>query len=249
PMKISLAIIDDEAKIRLLLRDLIRDRFPDYEVVGEGESVQQAHAMIVERQPQALLLDVQMNDGTGFDLLDQLEQPPHVIFVTAFDHYAVQALRASAVDYLEKPIDPVDLSEALHRLALRIREDQPPQFADVSRHLLQGRIAVPTRNGLAYVDDQRILYVRANGPYSHLHLQDEKKPMIISRTLKSVQETLEKRGFVRVHHSYLVNAARIQEVSRIDGGFVLLSDGEQIPFSRQYKEDAMDRIKQMTLLL
>ncbi|MEM9023424.1 MAG: LytTR family DNA-binding domain-containing protein [Bacteroidota bacterium] len=249
----QLAIIDDEAKTRSFLNAIISDMNPEISIVGEAHSVRSAHRLINETQPQVILLDVELGDGTAFDLLARLdEERPHVIFVTAYDHYAVQALRADAVDYLEKPINPDELKGSLLKVAQRIREQEVPAYDHLLATLRSGfreKIAIPTRSGLMYLSATEILCIKASGAYSEITLEHDQKPILISRTLKDIQPALQQLGFVRLHRSYLINASKIKELNKTDGGHIVLNNGLQIPFSKQYREQAIEVIKSMTTLL
>ncbi|MGD1844191.1 MAG: LytR/AlgR family response regulator transcription factor [Salibacteraceae bacterium] len=245
---ISLAIIEDEAKTRKFLRSIIEEEFKEFRVVGEAESVETGLKLLQQQQPEVLLLDVEMPDGTGFDLLNELESNlPHVIFVTAYGHYAVEAIRAGAIDYIEKPIDPRILGEGLQRIRQRIhaKEDlADSNLKAVVNSLSAKKIAIPLRTGVVSVEVQHVLYIKADGPYSEIYLEDQiDRPLVISKTLKSIYPNLQSLGFIRPHRSYLVNLSKIIGLSRAGGGDVLLSGGIEIPFSDQYKDEALKTIK------
>lgn len=248
-----LAIIEDEPKTRTLLRSLIQEHVDWVKVVGEADSVESGIALIAKEQPQVILLDVQMGDGLGFDLLSKLEQPqPHVIFVTAYNQYAIKALRAGAVDYIEKPIHPDELLNALKRTQALIEQATPPSFESLLQTLAsasQKRIAVPTRYGMKYLEPSSITHVQAEGSYSKIYFDDGTKPMLVSRMLAEMESVLKAIGFVRPHRSYLINTAKVAELIRTDGGTVLLTDGTRIPFSKNHKEKALEEIRRVTWMI
>ena len=231
----TLCIIEDEAKTRALLRSIVTDTLSWIEVLGEANNVSSGLQLIAKHDPDIVLLDVEMPDGTGFQLLERLtEFRGKVVFVTAYDEYAIQALRAGALDYIEKPVNPDELIAALLR-ARKALSETPLQPAASPLE----KIAIPTRTGLRYVSVQQILYVKADNVYSELHLHGQDRPIIVSRTLKEVEQTLGALGFVRVHRSYLVNQRMVIELGKTDGGYVVLKGGKHIQLSRQYKEPAL----------
>lgn len=247
---LQLAIVEDEPKTRSFLRSLVETYVPEVTIVGEADSVKTAVALVKAHRPEVLLMDVEMADGSGFDVLKWLEEPlPHVVFVTAYDQYAIRAIRANAVDYLEKPVDPEQLKNALQRVRKRTQRGLGSIASNYLRQLRHGVIGVPTRHGFRYLAVTDIIYVQATGVYVELTIQGEPKPLLASRTLKEVQQALEPYGFIRLHRSYLINPACIKELSKVDGGFVVLSNGSQIPFSRQYKQLALQAIKSRAAFL
>lgn len=249
----TLAIIDDEPKTRSLLRSLVQENLPWVQVVGVADSVESGLALIKEHGPEVILLDVQMGDGLGFDLLSKLEHiRPHVIFVTAYNQYAIKALRAGAVDYVEKPINPDELLDALTRTRKLIEEASVPSYEHLMQTLAAAalrRIAVPTRSGMKYIEPSSITFVKADGAYSKIHFDDGAKPMLISKMLTEMETALKAIGFVRPHRSYLINTSKVVELSRTDGGTVLLEDGTWVPFSKSYKEKALEGIRKATWMI
>jgi len=250
---LQLAIIDDEPKIRSFLNAILLDQMQNVAIVGEASSVKTGLQLIRNKQPQVILLDVEMGDGTGFDLLSQLgSHRPHVIFVTAYDHYAVQALRADAIDYIEKPVNLDELTAALKKVMQLVKDNVQPAYGNLLQSVkskIKNKIVVPSRSGLLYFDASEVVCIKADGTYAQFFTEGTARPFIISRTLKEIQPALEQLGFIRLHRSYLVNASKIQELNKTDGGFVILSNGMQVPFSRQYKEDVMRLIKDLTTFL
>ena len=251
--KIPLAIIEDEPKTRSLLKAIINEEFKDFEFVGEADSVESGLELITDSSPEVILLDVEMGDGNAFDLLAQLTSfTPHVIFVTAYDHYAIKALRSGAIDYIEKPIDPEKLKNGLLRVKKMIDEKEEANYSRLLNSVdiqLQAKVAVPTRTGTVYLETQDIVCIKADSAYSEIYFGNDNKPLVISRTLKDIQHALEKFGFVRPHRSYLVNTSKIRALNRTDGGNIVMINGFVVPFSRQYKLQALEFIKSNTTFL
>ncbi|MGD1847550.1 MAG: LytR/AlgR family response regulator transcription factor [Salibacteraceae bacterium] len=248
-----IAIIDDESKVRSLLRSLVTDELPWASIVGEANSVQTGLQLIASQSPEIILLDVEMGDGTGFDLLAQMgNDRPQVIFITAFNHYAVKALRAGAVDFIEKPINPDELWTALHNARKKRQQEVEPTFDALFQALqtnLSGTIAVPTRRGLKHLDANHISFIKAEGAYAEIHFTNGDKPLMISRMLKEIMPPLERLVFTRPLRSFLVNIKIFQEIIRTDGGSLLMAGGEIVPFSKQYKETALKKIQGNTTFL
>ncbi len=249
----QLVIVDDEPKTRALLRALVTEHAEGVEIVGEADSVQAAEQLILKSKPDIVLLDVQMGDGLGFDLLPRVKHLElQVIFVTAYNQYVIRALRAGAVDYIEKPINPDELTEALKRTEAAIAKSSKEKYKTLIQALRtseQEPIAVPTRSGLKYLKVSSIAYVKAEGAYTSFHFDDGTKPLLVSRMMLDIQDPLEQVGFVRPHRSYLINTRKISELVRTDGGAVILTDGSRIPFSKSHKDSALEVIRKRSLLI
>ena len=244
---ITLCIVEDEAKTRALLRSMVSDLLPWISIVGEAENLRTGVQLLATEAPDIVLLDVEMPDGTGFQLLERLPQlRAQVIFVTAYDHYVVQALRSGALDYVEKPVNPDELIAALLRARQKV---EASASTATTRVPTPQKIAIPTRTGVHYLAAEEIEYVKADNVYSELHTINANRPMIVSRTLKDVAQTLEPLGFVRVHRSYLVNKLAIVELGKTDGGFVVLKSGKEIQLGPQYRDAAMRIIQALGHLL
>lgn len=239
----TIAIIDDEPRARDFLRSLIEEHFNWLNVVGEADSVTSGLQLIGEKAPDILLLDVEMQDGTGFDLMDRIDDDfLQVIFITAYDHYAVNAIRSNALDYIEKPVNPAELTTALMRAKSILDKQGFKTPQRTPEEPVKSRIAVPTKLGLKYIDIDTIRYVAADGSYSEFFLLGQEKPLVISRKLKEVQTTLEPMGFVRANHSNLVNIQMVEELRKTDGGSLVLKGGDIILLSKHYKEESLSRL-------
>lgn len=242
----KLAIIDDEKRIRSFLRSLIKSTMAHVELVGEADSVESGKQLIENLQPEVVLLDVELGDGTAFDLLAQVSgQLPIVIFVTAFEHHALKAFRANAADYVVKPVDPADLFDALEKARTRLelksmRNDSSIKELIKTRAAESDRIAIPSGFSHIYVDASEIVYIMADGAYCKLTLEKGQQPITVSKTLKNVEQSISHLDFVRVHRSYLVNMAKIVEFNRSDGGYIKMSNGERISFSKQFRNEAIE---------
>jgi len=237
PSKIRAAIVDDEDLARQILREYLKHE-PDVEIVAECANGFAAVKAVTEHKPDLLFLDVQMPKLDGFEVLELVDREVAVVFVTAFDQYAMKAFDAAAVDYLLKPFGPDRLQIALQRVRRRLAEHQtPPAAADLKtaarapdQHL--DRIVVRDGSRVQIIPVNKLDYAEAQDDYVALH--SEKKSYLKQQTISSLETALDPARFVRVHRSYIVNIERISKIEPYtkDTRVVLLSDGSQIPVSR-----------------
>ena len=243
-------IIDDEPdNVRLLALQLAR-HCPQVELVGQFTDSTDGLRAIQTLHPGLVFLDIEMPLMNGFQLLERVGDINfHIVFVTAYDQYAVRAFRFSALDYLLKPIDTVDLIATVRRAETTARVN--PQQLDLMRHyypsetagvnsFAKGRIALPHASGMVFVDTKQIIYCEADSNYTRFHLEGGEQYMV-TKTLGDVQDVLETRDFVRVHRQFMVNLAHIQKLVKGEGTYLLLSNGVSVPVARQQKERLLER--------
>lgn len=243
-------IIDDEPdNVRLLALQLTR-HCPQVELVGQFTDSTDGLKAIQTLRPGLVFLDIEMPIMNGFQLLEKLvEINFHIVFVTAYDQYAVRAFRFSALDYLLKPIDSVDLIATVRRAENTARIN--PQQLDLMRQYypansvgpnapIKGRIALPHANGMVFVETKQIIYCEADSNYTRFHLQSG-EVYIVTKTLGDVQEVLEVGDFVRVHRQFMVNLDHIQKLVKGEGTYLLMTNGVSIPVARQQKDRLMER--------
>jgi two-component system LytT family response regulator len=242
-------IIDDEKHCREVLEALLKKHCTQVELCGMFASAADAIAQLEHLKPDVIFLDIEMPGMNGFEFLQQFKRRDFaVIFTTAYNEYAIQAIKHSALDYLLKPVDKHELMEAVNRAA----EEQVHKTADKVAQLLQAmqvkptprRFAVPTLEGLTMINPEDILYVKSDGPYSHFYFNDGRH-IIISKTLKEAEEVLPAEDFFRIHNSYLINMKYIKKYIRGEGGEVVMSNGEQIPVSRTRKQDFLAKLEKI----
>ena len=204
---------------------------------------------IRQHTPALVFLDVQMPHMSGFDLLQHLDTINFsVIFVTAFDKYAIKAIKFSALDYLLKPIDIDDLQKAIRRFKeIKTPDHTANQLRNMFKNVTHQdgafeKLAVPTLQGLEFLKVGDIIFCEADGNYTMVHLRD-KQQLLVSKTLKEFENLLEESGFCRIHHSYLVNLAHIEKYERGEGGSVTMTDNYHIDVSRRKKDELLRRIK------
>jgi len=247
-MAIRALIVDDELNNRENLKSLLGEYCKEVEVIGMADSVDSAFRIIKSNKPDLLFLDIKMPKKDGFALLEQLGDIDfEVIIVTAYDQYAIQAIKFCAIDYLLKPINVVDLSQAVDSVAKRLDQKQENErLKQLISHLdkkdRSTKIGLASQNKIDFVEIARISRCEADNNYTHVYL-DNKEKMTISKTLKEFEELLSDHGFIRIHQSHLVNSAHIQSLQKSDGGYVQMLDESILPISRTRKSEILALIK------
>ncbi len=243
-------IIDDNTSIREGLRIMLEAQGIEPSTIKEASNVQQGIAAIKQQQPDIVFLDVEMPDGTGFDLLKSLQPIDfQLIFITAHNHYAIKAFEFSAIDFLQKPIDEDELQRALGRARQALnRQDMEQQLKILSEnlhnlHLQEKKIALRDQENIYFVKVQDIVQCQANGAYTLFHFDDQ-KTIIVSKTLKEYEEMLTPYLFFRAHHSHLINLNKIKQFNKLDSCLVML-DGSKIAVSVRKKEELLKIIDRL----
>jgi len=237
---LRLAIVDDEAPARANLRAALGTIPLEIDVVGEAHDVASAVGLLNDARPDVVLLDIWLGDGTGFDVVEQLTHDrTRVVFVTAFDNYAVRAFKSGAVHYLLKPVVRADLHEALERISA---EPMPSASAlQAVRQSLFDRITIPTAEGFHVLTPQEIVRCESDGNYTRFHLVNGDK-VLASRTMKEFDALLEPHGFMRVHLSHLVNMAQVKMYLHRDGGTLVLANGQEVPVSHRRRNEVVEAL-------
>ena len=238
-------IIDDEPNNIENLRELLTRYSPHVTVAGQAGSAEAGIELILNARPELVFLDIQMPGRNGFDLLKSLSKYDfEVIFVTAFEQYGIQAIRFSAIDYLLKPIDPHELQYAVQRAGEKIEQKNQNAQLQNLMHLLMAsgqksehRIALSSARETRFVKTSDIIRCVAENNYTAFFLRGGEK-LLVSKPMFEYDETLTGYGFVRCHHSHLVNKIYIKSLLKEDSGYLLLEDGAKIPVSR-LKKDAV----------
>lgn len=231
--KIKTLLVEDEPRGRKLLKSMLDEFCPEIEVIFEtgfvDETVEKANAL----KPELMIMDIALFNETAFDALDRIDHPqPEIIFTTAYDKYALRAFKYSVVDYLMKPIGPTDLIKAIEKVKRIIgnkREAADEGTASairLSNH--NGRIALPTLNGLLIKDISTILYIKAEGNYSRIFFENG-DTTVISESIKDYEDVLMPFQFFRVHKSHMVNTNHIKKYLKGRGGYVVMDNEELIP--------------------
>ena len=234
-------IIDDEPDAVNFIHSIIKEYCPALVVVGTANDATDGVSIINEKHPDLVLLDVEMPHGSGFDLLVQFPGKTFdVIFITAFNHYAIKAIKFSAVDYILKPININEFIVAIEKVAeKRASSSQPDRnFETLLENLnsaAPARLAIPTSDGMEYLNTKEIIRIEADRSYSWFHLTGKRK-ILVSKNLKEYQDLLNDRNFFRSHNSHLINLEHVKKFIRADGGAIEMDDGSQVPISRTRKD-------------
>ena len=240
-------IIDDEPQNAAILKNDLAQYCPAVEVVSVCYSAKEGIMAIKKEKPDLIFLDIEMPWMNGFEMLEVLgEIYFSVIFTTAHDQFAAKAFRISAVDYLLKPIDAGDLKEAVRKAQQKVEQQQGhANIENLLRNFKQPssqqKIALPYRDGYEFVEVTHIIYCQAEGAYTKVFL-DNKKYIVVSKTLGDIEELLPTDLFQRIHHSTVVNLDYVTHFVRSDGGYVKLQTGENLIVSKSKKEAVLERL-------
>ncbi len=242
-------IIDNEVHLRKGLKLLLQSVTNDITAIEEADGVQSGLQAIKVFTPDIVLLDVEMDDGTGFDLLKQLNTPAfQLIFVTAHNKYAIEAFQFSAIDYLLKPVDTDALQKSIAKAFLNIKNKDLKSQIDILLQQLAGiqsrdrKIVLKDVDNTYFIKVPDILYLEAEGTYTKFFFTNA-EPMLVSKNLKEYGDILEPLGFLRTHHSFLVNTDKIKLFDKTDGGVLVLDGGFTIPVSQRKKEYVMQMLE------
>ena len=241
-------IVDDEKKSREFLLMLLNDFCPEVEVVGMVSSVSDALLLIEKTQPDVVFLDIQLQSEQGFDLLRRLPKINfEVIFTTAHAEYAIEAIRFSALDYLLKPIDPLELQQAVRKSVGKKNHSlshlQMQNLLDHFRHARVDlvKIALPTFDGLVFVGIKDIIYLEADSSYTKI-VTEHTRPYTVTKVLKEYESMLTSRNFFRIHNSYIINLDKVERYIKGDGGCVVMQNGTTLDVSKRKKQAFMNVI-------
>lgn len=241
-------IVEDEIRSRDTLRGLLSRYCKNVEIIAEADSYRSGLAAIREQHPDVVFLDIQMPDGSGFKLLEELDEIKfEIIFTTAFDQFAIKAIKYSALDYLLKPIDPEELVSALKKVENKISKRGVNENIQVlldnikSRDANPHKIVLSTFEKIHIIETDNILRCESDNYYTNFFLTDGKQ-ILISKTLKENEAMLGEHNFIRPHKSHLVNVKYIKGFLKNDGGYIEMTDGTHIPVSRRKREKIIEII-------
>ena len=243
-MKLRSIIVEDEETSRAILRNYLQKYCPNVDILGEASNVDEALILIRNNELDLVFLDVEMPYGNAFDLLDKVGDINfETVFVTAYDHYAIEALNAHASYYLMKPISIDELIKAVDYVSdIKMKEEAlQDQVLVPKTNVINGKITIPQQDGFEVIETSNILYCKADDNYTEIFLNNKKK--LVSKTLKYFEEALSHSSFVRVHKSYLVNVNEVIKYLKGKGGSVMLSNGKQIMVSASKKANLLSYFK------
>ena len=244
-MKLNAIIVEDEETSRDILRNYLKKYCPNVAILGEASNVDEAIVLIRNNNLDLVFLDVEMPYGNAFDLLDKVgDRTFETVFVTAYNHYAMEALNAHASYYLMKPISIDELIKAVDYVTeIKTKENALQDEVLIPKtNSVNGKITIPQQNGFEVLNTADILYCKADDNYTEIYLNNNKKKLV-SKTLKYFEEALNGANFARVHKSYLVNVNEVVKYMKGKGGSLVLSSGKEIMVSASKKSDLLSYFK------
>lgn len=247
--KIKTLIIDDEPDAVLAL-ELILTRFCPYiEIKGKAHNAIEGLKLINTQKPHLVFLDVDMPNGSGFDLLESLPEKNFlVVFVTAYNEYAIKAFKVNAIDYLLKPADIEEVMAAANKAKEMVEKNQLPQIDYIpllnSVKPPQQKIAISTSDGIEYIDLNDIIHIDAEGSYAKICMKN-KASLMVSKNLKEISEMLDSNIFYRAHNSHIVNLNHVKRFNSKEGGFAEMIDGSMVLVSKRNKDEFLERMNKM----
>ena len=243
-MKLKTIIVEDEQISREILRNYIGKYCPNLELLGEASNIEEAYELIQKHELDLVFLDVEMPFGNGFDLLERVEDRTfETIFVTAYDHYAIEALNNQATYYLLKPISIDELIKSVSLVTeIKEKENQLQNtILQPKTTVINGKITIPLQDGFEVINVEEIVFCKADDNYTEIHFSNSRK--IVSKTLKHFEEVLKEYPFARIHKSYLVNINEITKYKKGKGGSVELTNGKEVLVSASKKGNLLAYFK------
>lgn len=252
---VTAVLIDDDGNLREGMKAMLQIYAPEIEITGEADSVKTGIELIETTKPDIVFLDILMNDGSGFDILERLNHKfgkitSHIIFITAHEKFAIKAFRFSALDFLLKPVDPDDLQSVLKKIKAVIHQDHDNKNIGLLLENIQKKpggfkkIALSTSDGIHLFEIKDIIRCESEDNYTKFYIKNH-KPVLISKTLKEYEELLKDQDFERIHQSHLINLNELRSYIKKDGGFVVMSDESQLPVSQRKKERLQEMISRL----
>ena len=239
---IKAVIIDDEIRAQVTIGQFLIKYCTGISIVGKASGVQTGIALIEQERPELVFLDINMQDGTGFDLLDRVAFKDFAtIFTTAYDEYAIRAFKVKAMDYLLKPINPLELTKSVENVTLAINAKKE---LDVLKSTILNfeveKLGLPVKNKVELTSLDNIVRMESEANYTNVILSDGNK-VLVAKTLKIFEELLNHKNFLRVHQSHLVNLSRVVSFDKKEM-FMLLDNQEKIPVSRRHKSVVLGQL-------
>jgi two-component system LytT family response regulator len=248
---IKVIIVDDELGAREALAKMLEKHFKQIQVVAKADSMITAFDAITTNQPDVVFLDIEMPNGNAFDLLEKFKEINfNIIFTTAYDHYAIQAIKFSAVDYILKPIDLDELEQAIKRLEEKSGKSTALDYqykmllANIKPENKLKKIGIPDGDGIVFINLADIVRCESDGNYTFFILTTGKK-IIASRTLGEYEQMFAGDNFFRVHRSHLINLQHIKKYIKGEGGYIIMNDDSQVEVSRRNKTDLLEKLSHL----
>ncbi|GHC45198.1 LytR/AlgR family response regulator transcription factor [Ulvibacter litoralis] len=252
---IDAILIDDDKNLREGMKKLLALFAPNIQIIGEADSVATGVTAIDTLKPQVVFLDIQLNDGTGFDILEKVAEKnnainSNIVFITAHEQYAIKAFRFSALDFLLKPVDPEELQKVIKKIEAVVEKKNDFSHIDLLLENIRKnvdnfkRIALSTSDGIHLFDINDIIRCESTDNYTKFYIKNN-KTVLISKTLKEYEELLAEHNFERIHQSHLINLTYLKSYIKKDGGYVVMEDGSHLPISQRKRERLQHILKSM----
>lgn len=247
-MTLRAIIVEDEKHSRETLKQLLTEYCQGVEILYAAESISEAEVAIKTHNPDLVFLDIELKTGTSFDLLESLGDINfEIIFTTAYDQYAIRAIKFSSLDYLLKPIDLDELRNAVEKAKIsrnsKTHQQQLEILIDNLKRGRPGRICLATQEGFEFIDTNKIIYCKANGSYTEFILTENKK-ILVSKHLKEYENLLDNHQFMRVHNSYLINLKEVKKYVKTDGGYIVMNNGDAVSLSKGKRDAFLEAMAQ-----
>ena len=250
---ITTILIDDDQNLRNGMKMLLERYAPELSIIGEADSVESGVDAMRSLQPQVVFLDIQLGDGTGFDILESIanqngKSSSHIVFITAHEQYAIKAFRFSALDFLLKPVDPEELKKVIEKIKGVLDKNVDYAHIDLLLENIRKkvdnfkRIALSTAEGIHLFEFSDIIRCESEDNYTTFYIKNN-KPIVISKTLKEYEDLLTEHGFERIHQSHLINLSYLKSYIKKDGGYVVMADNSNLPISQRKKERLQEILK------
>jgi two-component system LytT family response regulator len=242
---ITALLIDDDDNLRAGMKSLLSRYAPEIAIMGEADSVKTGTELLLKTEPQVVFLDIHLGDGSGFDLLEEVNKRgklnSQIVFITAHEQYAIKAFRFSALDFLLKPVDPDELEKVISKIKNVLVKNDSVAHIDLLLENIRKkvdnfkRIALSTADGIHLFEISDIIRCESEDNYTKFYIKNN-KPVLISKTLKEYEDLLTEHGFERIHQSHLINLAYLKSYIKKDGGYVVMADNSNLPISQRKKE-------------
>jgi two-component system LytT family response regulator len=233
------------------MKSLLSRYAPEIAILGEADSVKTGTELLLKTEPQVVFLDIHLGDGSGFDLLEEVNKRgklnSQIVFITAHEQYAIKAFRFSALDFLLKPVDPDELEKVISKIKNVLVKSESVAHIDLLLENIRKkvdnfkRIALSTADGIHLFEISDIIRCESEDNYTKFYIKNN-KPVLISKTLKEYEDLLTEHGFERIHQSHLINLAYLKSYIKKDGGYVVMADNSNLPISQRKKERLQELI-------
>ncbi len=252
---INAILIDDDQNLREGMKKLLTLFAPNIKIIGEADSVASGIVAMDTLQPQVVFLDIQLNDGTGFDILEKVAEKnnaitSNIVFITAHEQYAIKAFRFSALDFLLKPVDPEELQKVIKKIETVVERKTDFSHIDLLLENIRKnvdnfkRIALSTSDGIHLFDISDITRCESQDNYTKFFIKNH-KPILIAKTLKEYEELLAEHNFERIHQSHLINLKYLKSYIKSDGGYVVMADGSKLAIAQRKRERLQNILRTM----